>query len=275
MLVAQRQYRSGSKVRPRPAIRGCDKYVGRSSRLAAGCDTSRNRRWRSGSRCIARTLAARARSVAPARKLLVALWKYVQSGRRDRGGRDQERCITSSFFHRKLNLPQARSASADPGGRTDGSHGFKRRNEEWPRPLEPSRRKRHFLCICLCATTECEFYLARKTHIAEVARNLDRKCEDRRCPDRTANTRSPCRARWSKHDDVLAQRKAKPLRGGLNGPAFTLSARAILYSTRSGRRGGRRRKLAIHNARSCRSHGLLRFGAMTMAIMEGSPCKIC
>ena len=38
---------------------------------------------------------------------------------------------------------EARSASADPGGRTDGLHGFKSRSEEWSRPLEPARRKRN------------------------------------------------------------------------------------------------------------------------------------
>ena len=38
---------------------------------------------------------------------------------------------------------EARSASEDPGGRTDGLHGFKRRNEEWSRSLEPARRKRN------------------------------------------------------------------------------------------------------------------------------------
>src|SRR5712691_10124796 len=59
------------------------------------------------------------------------------------------------------------------------------------------------------------------TQIAELARTLDRKCEDCRCPDRTANTRSRCRARRTKHDDVLAQLKAKPLRGGPKGPALT------------------------------------------------------
>lgn len=35
------------------------------------------------------------------------------------------------------NPPRPGSASADPGGRTDGLHGFKRRSEEWLRPLEP------------------------------------------------------------------------------------------------------------------------------------------
>jgi hypothetical protein len=59
------------------------------------------------------------------------------------------------------------------------------------------------------------------TQIAEPARTLDRKCEDCRCPDRTANTRSSCRAQPTKHDDVLAQLKAKPLRGGPKGPALT------------------------------------------------------
>src|SRR5882724_13100932 len=46
------------------------------------------------------------------------------------------------------------------------------------------------------------------TQIVEPARPLDRKCEDGRCPDRTANTRNYCRARRTKHDDVLAQLKA-------------------------------------------------------------------
>src|SRR5438046_2563059 len=50
------------------------------------------------------------------------------------------------------------------------------------------------------------------TQIAEPARPLDRKCEDDRCPDRTANTTSSYRSRPNKHDDVLAQVKAKPLR---------------------------------------------------------------
>src|SRR5882672_5149306 len=60
------------------------------------------------------------------------------------------------------------------------------------------------------------------TQIAEPARTLDRKCEDCRCPDRTANTRSPYRSRLTKHDGVLAQLKAKPLRGGPNGAGLDL-----------------------------------------------------
>src|SRR6266702_8218574 len=79
------------------------------------------------------------------------------------------------------------------------------------------------------------------TQIVEPARPLDRNCEDCRCPDRTANTGSTSRARRTKHDGVLAQLKAKPLRGGPKGPALTCSARAILHSPRSGRRGGRSR----------------------------------
>ncbi|HEY3893647.1 MAG TPA: hypothetical protein VGM00_16930, partial [Bradyrhizobium sp.] len=59
------------------------------------------------------------------------------------------------------------------------------------------------------------------TQIAEPARTLDRNCEDYRCPDRTPNTGSSYRARPTKQDDVLAQLKAKPLRGGPNGPALT------------------------------------------------------
>ena len=34
-------------------------------------------------------------------------------------------------------------ASADPGGRTVSPHGLKSRHEDWPRPLEPARRKRN------------------------------------------------------------------------------------------------------------------------------------
>src|SRR5665213_968438 len=51
------------------------------------------------------------------------------------------------------------------------------------------------------------------TQIAEPARTLDRNCEDSICPDRT-NTRSSYRPRRAKHDVVLDQVKAKPLRGG-------------------------------------------------------------
>jgi hypothetical protein len=36
-----------------------------------------------------------------------------------------------------------------------------------------------------------------------------------------ANTTSPCRSERAKHDGVLAQLKAKPLRGGPHGPALT------------------------------------------------------
>jgi len=39
---------------------------------------------------------------------------------------------------------------ADPGGRTDGLHGFKSRNEEWSRPLEPARRKRNPGAVASC-----------------------------------------------------------------------------------------------------------------------------
>src|SRR5258707_11421824 len=41
---------------------------------------------------------------------------------------------------------------------------------------------------------------------------LDRKCEDGRCPDRTANTRNSYRSRRGKHDGVLAQVKASAIR---------------------------------------------------------------
>src|SRR5207245_5414459 len=73
------------------------------------------------------------------------------------------------------------------------------------------------------------------TQIAELARPLDRKCEDCRCPDRTANTRNSYRSRRGKHDDVLAQLKAKPLRGGPKGPALTCSACVLLPSPTWGR----------------------------------------
>ena len=43
-----------------------------------------------------------------------------------------------------------------------------------------------------------------------------------RWPDRTANTRSSYRARRTQHDDVLAQLKAKPLRGGPKGAGLDL-----------------------------------------------------
>jgi len=79
------------------------------------------------------------------------------------------------------------------------------------------------------------------TQIAKPARTLDRKCEDGRCPDRTANTRSSYRSRPGKQDGVLAHLKAKSLRGGPKGPALTRSARAILLSPRAGRRGDRSR----------------------------------
>jgi hypothetical protein len=59
------------------------------------------------------------------------------------------------------------------------------------------------------------------TQIAEPARTLDRKCEDGRCPDRTANTWSLHRSQPTKQDGVLDQLKAKPLCGGPKGPALT------------------------------------------------------
>ncbi|MGY4331177.1 transposase [Bradyrhizobium sp. LB7.2] len=90
-------------------------------------------------------------------------------GRRHRGGRDEARrlipdrtegrvpdrtegacpgphraaCFARAQRNNHNPSAEARSASEDPGGRTDGLHGFKRRNEEWPRPLEPARRKRN------------------------------------------------------------------------------------------------------------------------------------
>src|SRR6266478_321331 len=95
------------------------------------------------------------------------------------------------------------------------------------------------------ATTECEFDLASK-------------------PDRRTGSslRSPTKgalptayARPQQPDGVLDQVKAKPLRGGPAGPALTCSARAILTSLRSGRRGGRsqtKRCLSpCHNTSSC------------------------
>jgi len=59
------------------------------------------------------------------------------------------------------------------------------------------------------------------TQIAEPARTLDRKCEDTRCLDRTANTSSLYRSQSTKQDGVLDQLKARPLRGGPKGPALT------------------------------------------------------
>src|SRR5436309_11969774 len=70
------------------------------------------------------------------------------------------------------------------------------------------------------------------TQIAEPARTLDRNREHCRCPDRTAITSSPCRARRTKHDDVLAQLKAKPLRGGPQGAGLDLDLRASSCTAR-------------------------------------------
>src|SRR5205807_7856405 len=55
-----------------------------------------------------------------------------------------EECrLRSRISPNRQPIAEARSAPADPGGRTDGLHGFKCRNEEWSRPLEPARRKRN------------------------------------------------------------------------------------------------------------------------------------
>src|SRR5665213_3560650 len=51
------------------------------------------------------------------------------------------------------------------------------------------------------------------TQIAEPARTLIANARIARCPDRTDHTCSSCRSRPIKHDDVLDQLKAKPLRG--------------------------------------------------------------
>src|SRR5277367_6634417 len=70
-----------SKGFPKRAIQGCGQHC--CNLPGYGCATSRNQRWRVGSTSASGATAGRLRKstiVALARKLLVALWKYVAAG---------------------------------------------------------------------------------------------------------------------------------------------------------------------------------------------------
>src|SRR5271165_7643688 len=54
------------------------------------------------------------------------------------------------------------AAMADPGGRTDSSHGLKCRSTEWFRPPEPLPAASGILVQPSCAATVCEVDRARK-----------------------------------------------------------------------------------------------------------------
>ena len=82
--------------------------------------------------------------VALARKLLVALWRYVDAGVVIEGcragsappGRAEASREERTFFHRSAEV---RSTSVDPGGRTDGLlEPGESRSEEGTRPPEPT-----------------------------------------------------------------------------------------------------------------------------------------
>jgi len=90
-------------------------------------------------------------------------------------------------------------------------HGFKRRNEDWSRPLEPARRKRNVGAVAIARRPNVSL-IWHANQIVETGSNL-------RSPTIGA---SAARYAWpQKPDGVLAQVKTKPLRGGPNGPVLT------------------------------------------------------
>ena len=81
--------------------------------------------------------------VALARKLLVALWKYVTAGV------VIERHCEERLKGAPKRLKQStgtRSVSADPGGRTEPVHGLKSRYQEWSHPPEPRPPQAGYWC---------------------------------------------------------------------------------------------------------------------------------
>jgi len=111
------------------------------------------------------------------------------------------------------NPPRPDQASADPGGRTDGLHGFKSRSEEWLRPLEPPAASGILVRHASLRPTECEFDLASNP-IAKPARPRSKKnCKwppcivNRSRPNRTSLTACSIASRPS--------RCAAALRAGL------------------------------------------------------------
>ena len=63
-------------------------------------------------------------------------------------------------IHQFRNLPDL-SVLADPGGRTDTTHGSKRRDLEWPRLPEPLPAASGMLVQPLRTATECQVDRAR------------------------------------------------------------------------------------------------------------------
>jgi hypothetical protein len=176
-----------------------------------------------------RSLQGRKRAiVALARKLLVALWKYVNQGVLIEGGRDETHRLILDRTERRASPPAPNKTTLTylprpdqpPGGRTDGLHGFKRRERRPASSFRACPPQAELWCSRFARRPNVSL-IWQATQIVKPARTLDRNCEDYRCPDMTAKTRSSYRARRIKHDAVLAQLKAKPLRGGPKGPALT------------------------------------------------------
>jgi hypothetical protein len=103
----------------------------------------------------------------------------------------------------------------------------KRRNEDWPRPLEPARRKRNVGAVRLARRPNVSL-IWHANQIAETGSTL-----------RSLTIRNnPACARPHEPDRVLDHVKVKPLRGGSKEPTLTQSPRAICSVPRSGRRAG-------------------------------------
>jgi hypothetical protein len=86
-------------------------------------------------------------------------------------------------------------------------HGFKSRNEEWFRPLEPARRKRNVGAVATARRPNVSL-IWHANQIVKTGSNL------RSLNEKELSARRP---RPPKPDGVLAQVKVKPLRGGPTG----------------------------------------------------------
>jgi hypothetical protein len=159
------------------------------------------------------------------------------TGRKDLAARPKE--LTQS--------PGPSLASADPGGRTVSPHGLKCRHEDWPRPLEPARRKRnHGVSRCERRPNVSLIWLATQIGQAGLGPWIAK-------PKRTRSVALNPSSRPTQLSAVLApsrpsasRRSPMPIPEDSGGPssygsrALTALARGARLQLRSGRRDGRR-----------------------------------
>ena len=144
----------GSKASPRPAMRGCARAW--CSSPGSGCAINRGRAtWaaagsmRKARRQGRRSSHWRASCWSPCGSMSTAgvvIEGAALKGAASAASRRLVRRATSPTVEQQQHHDQSaetRSVSADPGGRTDGLHGFKSRSEEWLRPSRAARRKRN------------------------------------------------------------------------------------------------------------------------------------